>query len=83
MTETFGDPQGGRGGLFHGDPSSSRFDELFVDDKNQIIGVISTNPPPDLRETLEQLTRVKPPVDGLEDEIRQADFDLNLLLALD
>ena len=81
--ERFGDLQAGRGRLFHGDPSSSRYDELYVDDKNQIVGVISVNPPPDLSETLEQLTRVKPPVDGLEDEIREADFDLNLLLALD
>lgn len=81
--ELFGDPQGGKGGLFHGDPASNRFDELYVDDNNEIVMVISVNPPDDLLETLEKLPRVKPPVDGLEEEIKKADFDLNLLLALD
>ena len=81
--ELFGDPQGGKGGLFHGDPVSNRFDELYLDDKNQVVMVISVNPPADLYGTLEQLPRVKPPVDGLEAEIRRSDFDLNLLLALD
>ena len=80
--ELFGDPQGGKGGLFHGDPDSNRFDELYLDDKNQIAMVISVNPPEDLLETLEKLPRVKAPVDGLEEEIKKADFDLNLLLAL-
>ncbi len=81
--ELFGDPQGGKGGLFHGDPDSNRFDELYLDDKNQVVMVISVNPPEDLYETLEKLPRVKPPVDGLEEEIRNADFDLDMLLALD
>ncbi len=81
--ELFGDPQGGKGGLFHGDPDSNRFDELYLDDKNQVVMVISVNPPDDLFETLEKLPRVKPPVDGLEEEIKKADFDLNMLLALD
>jgi len=81
--ELFGDPQGGVGGLFHGDPASNRFDELYLDDKNQVVMVISVNPPEDLYETLEKLPRVKPPVDGLEAEIRRSDFDLDLLLALD
>ena len=81
--ELFGDPQGGKGGLFHGDPASNRFDELYVDKDNQVVMVISVNPPEGLLDTLEKLTRVKPAVDGLEDEIRSADFDLDLLLALD
>ena len=81
--ELFGDPQGGKGGLFHGDPVSNRFDELYLDDKNQVVMVISVNPPADLYEVLEKLPRVKPPVDGLESDIRRSDFDLNLLLALD
>ena len=81
--ELFGDPQGGKGGLFHGDPVSNRFDELYLDDKNQVVMVISVNPPADLYDVLEKLPRVKPPVDGLEADIRRSDFDLNLLLALD
>lgn len=81
--ELFGDPQGGKGGLFHGEPDSNRFDELYVDENNEIVMVISVNPPEDLYEALEKLPRVKPPVDGLEEEIRKADFDLNMLLALD
>lgn len=81
--ELFGDPQGGKGGLFHGDPDSNRFDELYVDENNEVVMVISVNPPEELYKTLEQLPRTKPPVDGLEDEIRQADFDLDMLLALD
>ena len=81
--ELFGDPQGGKGGLFHGDPDSNRFDELYVDENNEVVMVISVNPPAELYETLEKLVRTKPPVDGLEDEIRKADFDLDMLLALD
>jgi len=81
--ELFGDPQGGKGGLFHGDPASNRFDELYVDENNEVVMVISVNPPESLYKTLEQLPRTKPPVDGLEDEIRKADFDLDMLLALD
>lgn len=81
--ELFGDPQGGVGGLFHGDPDSNRFDELYLDENNEVVMVISVNPPADLYETLEKLARTKPPVDGLEDEIRHADFDLDMLLALD
>ena len=81
--ELFGDPQGGVGGLFHGDPASGRFDELYLDQNNEVVMVISVNPPADLYDTLEKLARTKPPVDGLEDEIRQPDFDLDLLLALD
>ena len=81
--ELFGDPQGGKGGLFHGDPDSNRFDELYVDENNEVVMVISVNPPEELYETLEKIARTKPPVDGLEDEIRKADFDLDMLLALD
>ena len=81
--ELFGDPQGGKGGLFHGDPDSNRFDELYVDENNEVVMVISVNPPAELYDTLEKIARTKPPVDGLEDEIRQADFDLDMLLALD
>ena len=81
--ELFGDPQGGKGGLFHGDPASNRFDELYLDENNEVVMVISVNPPEELYETLEKLARTKPPVDGLEDEIRHADFDLDMLLALD
>jgi len=83
LVAAFGDPQGSKGGLFHGDPHSDRYDELYVDENNQIVMVISLNPPKDLYDTLEKLPRVKPPVDGLENEIRKADFDLDLLLALD
>ena len=81
--ELFGDPQGGKGGLFHGDPASNRFDELYVDKDNQVVMVISVNPPESLLGTLEKLPRVKPAVDGLEDQIRSADFDLEMLLAVD
>jgi len=81
--ELFGDPQGGKGGLFHGDPASNRFDELYLDEDNQIVMVISVNPPETLLETLEKLPRVKPAVDGLEEEIRQGNFDLELLLGVD
>ena len=81
--EMFGDPQGGCGGLFHGDPDTSRFDELYVDENNRVVMVISVNPPPELYETLQKLPRVRPDVDDLKDEIRSADFDLDLLLALD
>lgn len=81
--ELFGDPQGGHGGLFHGDPETNRFDELYLDDNNRVVMVISVNPPPELYETLRKLPRVRPDVDDLKDEIRSADFDLDLLLALD
>jgi 3-phenylpropionate/trans-cinnamate dioxygenase ferredoxin reductase subunit len=81
--ELFGDPQSGQGGLFHGEPDSNRFDELYLDKNNEIVMVISVNPPEELYETLEKLVRTKAPVDGLEGEIRNADFDLNMLLALD
>ncbi len=81
--ELFGDPQGGKGGLFHGDPESCRFDELYLDDNNRVVMVISVNPPQELYPTLEKLARVKPDVDDLKEEIRSADFDLDLLLALD
>lgn len=81
--ELFGDPQGGRGGLFHGDPETNRFEELYLDDNNRVVMVISVNPPRELYDTLRKLPRVKPDVDDLKDEIRSADFDLDLLLALD
>ena len=81
--ELFGDPQGGHGGLFHGSPDSNRFDELYLDDNNRVVMVISVNPPPELYDTLRKLPRVKPDVDDLKDEIKSADFDLDLLLALD
>ena len=81
--ELFGDPQGGKGGLFHGDPETNRFDELYLDENNRVVMVISVNPPPELYDTLRKLPRVKPDVDDLKDEIKSADFDLDLLLALD
>ena len=81
--ELFGDPQGGKGGLFHGDPASNRFDELYLDDNNRIVMVISVNPPKELYNTLEKLARTRPDVDDLKEEIRSADFDLDLLLGLD
>ena len=81
--ELFGDPQGGKGGLFHGAPSSNRFDELYLDDNNRIVMVISVNPPKELYNTLEKLARTRPDVDDLKEEIRSADFDLDLLLGLD
>ena len=81
--ELFGDPQGGKGGLFHGDPDSNRFDELYLDDNNRIVMVISVNPPKELYNTLEKLARTRPDVDDLKEEIRSADFDLDLLLGLD
>ena len=81
--ELFGDPQGGTGGLFHGDPETNRFDELYLDENNRVVMVISVNPPQELYETLRKLPRVKPDIDDLKDEIRSADFDLDLLLALD
>lgn len=81
--ELFGDPQGGHGGLFHGDPETNRFDELYLDENNRVVMVISVNPPRELYDTLRKLPRVRPDVDDLKDEIRSADFDLDLLLALD
>jgi NADPH-dependent 2,4-dienoyl-CoA reductase/sulfur reductase-like enzyme len=78
--ELFGDPQGGKGGLFHGEPSSNRFDELYVDEQGRAVMVISVNPPEDLFETLDQIPRRKPTVRGREAEIRRADFDLRGLL---
>lgn len=81
--ELFGDPQGGHGGLFHGDPASNRFDELYLDENNRVVMVISVNPPQELYDTLRKLPRVKPDVDDLKEEIQSADFDLDLLLALD
>ncbi len=81
--ELFGDPQGGKGGLFHGDPDTNRFDELYLDENNRVVMVISVNPPPELYDTLRKLPRVRPDVDDLKDEIKSADFDLDLLLALD
>ena len=81
--EMFGDPQGGTGGLFHGDPETNRFDELYLDGNNRVVMVISVNPPQELYDTLRKLPRVRPDVDDLKEEIRSADFDLDLLLALD
>ena len=65
----FGDPQGGKGGLFHGDPASNRFDELYVNDEGRAVMVISVNPPDELFETLDKIPRVKPLVRGREAEI--------------
>lgn len=78
--ELFGDPQGGKGGLFHGEPSSNRFDELYVNDAGQAVMVISVNPPDDLFDVLDKIPRQKPMVRGREAEIRRADFDLGKLL---
>lgn len=79
--ELFGDPQGGKGGLFHGEPSSNRFDEIYVNDSGQAVMVISVNPPDDLFETLDKIPREKPMVRGRESEIRNANFDLKQLLS--
>jgi NADPH-dependent 2,4-dienoyl-CoA reductase/sulfur reductase-like enzyme len=78
--ELYGVPGAGKGGLFHGDPSSDRFDELYVDEGGHIMMTASINPPDDLFDTLDQLTRQCPSVFGREEEIRKADFDLKKLL---
>ena len=78
--ELFGDPQGGKGGLFHGDPASDRFDELYVNEQGRVVMVISVNPPEDLFETLDKLPRVKPLAWGREAEIADPAFDLASLL---
>ena len=78
--ELFGDPQGGQGGLFHGDPASNRFDELYVNDEGRAVMVISVNPPDDLFETLDKIPRVKPLVRGREKEIADPGFDLASLV---
>ena len=77
----FGDPQGGTGGLFHGETQSNRFDELYVDDAGHVRMVVTVNPPDSLLPTLEALVRRKPSVRGREADIARADFDLRGLLA--
>jgi 3-phenylpropionate/trans-cinnamate dioxygenase ferredoxin reductase subunit len=79
--ELFGDAEGGRGGLFHGDPASDRFDELYVNPAGQVVMVISINPPDDLFEVLEQIPRRKPMVKGCEDEVSKPEYNLKHLLA--
>ena len=79
--ELFGDPQGGKGGLFHGDPASNRFDELYVNEEGRVVMVISVNPPDELFETLDKIPRVRPIVKGREVEIAQPAFDLASLVA--
>ena len=44
--ELFGDPQGGKGGLFHGDPCSNRFDELYVSEQDQVAMIKSRSTHP-------------------------------------
>jgi 3-phenylpropionate/trans-cinnamate dioxygenase ferredoxin reductase subunit len=78
--ELFGDPQGGKGGLFHGEPGSNRFDELYLDDAGLAVMIISVNPPEHLLPTLEQIVRQHPLVRGREAEVRHAEFDLSQLL---
>jgi 3-phenylpropionate/trans-cinnamate dioxygenase ferredoxin reductase subunit len=78
--ELFGDPQNGRHAVFHGDPSSNRFDELYTNDDGQVVMVVSINPPEDLYPVLEQLPRVKPAIKGREGEISKEEFDLKTLV---
>ncbi len=78
--ELFGDPQGGKGGLFHGVPDSNRFDELYLTEEGALAMVISVNPPDDLLPVLDRLVRARPSVKGREAEVAQADFDLASLL---
>ncbi len=78
--ELFGDPQGGKGGLFHGAPGSGRFDELYLTEDGAVVMVISVNPPDDLLPVLDRLVRARPSVKGREAEVAQADFDLASLL---
>ncbi len=76
----YGDPQGGKGGLFHGQPQSDRFDELYLSEDGRVAMVIAVNPPDALLPTLDALARQKPSVRGREAEIRNGDFDLFSLL---
>ncbi len=76
----YGDPQGGKGGLFHGDTHSDRFDELYLTEDGRVAMVIAVNPPADLLPTLDALIRQKPNVRGREAEIRSGEFDLKTLL---
>ncbi len=76
----YGDPQGGKGGLFHGDTASNRFDELYLSEDGRVAMIISVNPPADLLPTLDALVRQKPSVRGREAEVQNGDFDLKALL---
>ncbi len=78
----YGDPQGGKGGLFHGNTQSDRFDELYLTEDGRIAMVISVNPPAELLPTLDALARQKPSVHGRETEVQSAEFDLKTLLAV-
>jgi len=78
--ELFGDPQGGKGGLFHGDPNSGRFDELYLTEEGAVAMVISVNPPDDLLPILDRLARARPSVKGRESEVAAVGFDLASLL---
>lgn len=78
--ELFGDPKAGQHALFHGDPDSNRFDELYVDPEGHVVMVVSINPPEDLYPTLEKLPRLKPNIKGREAEISRAVFDLKTLV---
>ncbi len=76
----YGDPQGGKGGLFHGTVQSGRFDELYLTEDGRVAMVISVNPPDDLLPTLDALVRQKPSVRGREAEVQNARFNLQSLL---
>ena len=79
--ELFGDPQAGKHAVFHGEPSSNRFDELYTDEDGRVVMVVSINPPEDLYPVLEKLPRVKPSIEGREVEVSKAGFDLKSLLS--
>lgn len=76
----YGDPQGGKGGLFHGEPGTNRFDELYLTEDGRLAMVITVNPPADLLPTLDALVRQKPLVRGREAEVQKSEFDLRTLL---
>jgi len=78
--ELFGDPQAGKHMVFHGEPSTTRFDELYTDEEGRVVMVVSVNPPEDLYPVLERLPRLRPSIKGREVEVSNADFDLASLV---
>ncbi len=76
----YGDPQGGQGGLFHGDTHTDRFDELYLTEDGRVAMVITVNPPDALLPILDALVRQRPSVRGREAEVQNAEFDLASLL---
>jgi len=78
--ELFGDPQAGKHAVFHGEPSTNRFDELYTDEQGRVVMVVSVNPPEDLYPVLEKLPRQRPSMKGREAEVSKGDFDLSSLV---